>query len=161
MTVKVGDRVPGGTLVRVTAEGIEKIEAADYFAGAKVALFGLPGAFTPTCHASHLPGYLANLDELRRKGVDKVACLAVNDHFVLRAWAEATGALGRIDFLADGTAAWTKALGMDRDMSVANFGVRSARFSMLVEDGVVTAVNEEVERGKVDRSGAGALLALL
>lgn len=161
MAIRVGDRVPEGTLVRVGAEGVDKVSAADYFAGARIALFGVPGAFTPTCHGNHLPGFLAHLAEFRAKGVDKVACLAVNDAFVLKAWAAASGAEGRIDFLADGNAAWVKALGMDRDMSAAGFGLRSGRFSMLVEDGVVKVFNEEVERGKVDLSSAERLLAAL
>ena len=158
MTIKVGDRLPAGSFKSVGAEGPAEVTVADYFSGAKVALFGVPGAFTPTCHANHLPGFLARLDALKAKGVDKVACLAVNDVHVLKAWAAATGAAGRIDFLADGNADYVKLIGLESDRSVAGMGLRAVRFSMLVEDGVVKALNVDATPGKVEDTGADRLL---
>jgi peroxiredoxin len=158
MTIKVGERLPAGSFKSVGAEGPADVTVADYFAGARVALFGVPGAFTPTCHANHLPGFLSLLDALKAKGVDKVACLAVNDVHVLKAWAAATGAAGRIDFLADGNADYVRLLGLQSDRSVAGMGLRATRFSMLVEDGVVKALNVEGTPGKVGDTGAEHLL---
>lgn len=158
MTIEVGDRLPAGSFRTVGAAGPVDVTVADYFAGAKVALFGVPGAFTPTCHANHLPGFLARLDELKAKGIDKVACLAVNDVHVLKAWATATGALGKIDFLADGNADYVKLLGLESDRTVAGMGPRATRFSMLVEDRVVKALNIEGTPGKVGDTSAEHLL---
>jgi len=158
MTIKVGDRLPEGSFKRVTEQGPADVSVADYFTGARVALFAVPGAFTPTCHANHLPGFLAGLDALKAKGVDKVACLAVNDVHVLKAWAAATGAAGRIDFLADGNADYVRKLGLESDRSSAGMGLRATRFSMLVDDGVVKALNVEGTPGKVGETGAERLL---
>jgi peroxiredoxin len=121
-------------------------------------LFGLPGAFTPTCHKNHLPGFIAAEARLKAKGVDKTAMTAVNDHYVLSAWAEATGASGHIDFLADGAGEFARALGLDLDLSAGGLGLRSKRYSMLVVDGVVKELNIEPEPGKADLSGAEHLL---
>ena len=158
MAIKVGDRLPAGKFRTMGAEGPVDVTVADYFGGAKVALFGVPGAFTPTCHANHLPGFLALFDALKAKGVDKVACLAVNDVHVLKAWAAATGAAGKIDFLADGNADYVKLLGLESDRSPAGMGLRATRFSMLVEDGVVKVLNVEGTPGKVGDTGAERLL---
>jgi glutaredoxin/glutathione-dependent peroxiredoxin len=121
-------------------------------------LFGLPGAFTPTCHKNHLPGFIANEARFRAKGIDRVAMTSVNDHHVLNAWSEATGATGKIDFLADGSAAFAKALGLDLDLTGGGLGIRSKRYAMLVKDGVVKELNIEPEAGKADVSSAAHLL---
>ena len=158
MTIKVGDRLPDAKFVLVTPDGPKPVEAKDYFAGKTVVLFGLPGAFTPTCHKNHLPGFIANEARFRAKGVDRIAMTSVNDHFVLAAWAEATGAKGKIDFLADGGAAFAKAIGLDLDLTERGMGVRSKRYSMLVKDGVVQEFNVEPEPGKADLSSAEHIL---
>jgi peroxiredoxin len=159
MTISVGERVPNVNLRLVVAGGNpHPIETKDYFAGKTVVLFGLPGAFTPTCHKNHLPGFINNDDRFKAKGVDKIAMTSVNDHYVLGAWSEATGANGRVDFLADGSGAFAKALGLDFDASAGGLGVRSKRYSMLLVDGVVKELNIEPEPGKADVSGAEHLL---
>ena len=159
MTIKVGDRLPNATLRLVTGDGPKPIETKDFFAGKKVVLFGLPGAFTPTCHKNHLPGFIVNEAKFKAKGVDKIAMTSVNDHHVLSAWSEATGAKGHVDFLADGNGAFAKAIGLDLDLSAGGLGLRSKRYSMLVEDGVVKALNIEPEAGKADVSSAEHILA--
>ena len=159
MTIKVGDRLPNVTLRLLTADGPKPVETKDYFAGKTVVLFGLPGAFTPTCHKNHLPGFISNEAKFKAKGVDKIAMTAVNDHYVLQAWAEATGATGHIEFLADAAGDFAKAIGLDLDLSAGGLGVRSKRYSMLVTDGVVKELNVEPELGKADLSGAEHLLA--
>lgn len=161
MTIKVGDRLPDGKFKIMTADGPAEVSVADYFGNARVALFGVPGAFTPTCHSNHLPGFLNNLDALRAKGVDKVACLSVNDMFVMKAWGEATGAAGKIDMLADGTADYAKALGLELDATGAGLGIRARRFSMLVDKGVVKLLNVEDVPSKAEVTGAAALLAAM
>ena len=153
--------MPEGKFKISTADGPAEISAKDYFAGARVALFGLPGAFTPPCNGNHLPGFLANEKALTAKGIDKIACLAVNDVFVLKAWEDASKAGGRVDFLSDGSADYVKALGLERDMSAAGFGIRSGRFSMVVDNGVVKSLNVEDAPGQVTVSGAEGLLAQL
>ena len=158
MTIKVGDRLPNVTVRHVTPDGPKPVETKDYFAGATVVLFGLPGAFTPTCHKNHLPGFINNDYRFREKGVDKIAMTSVNDHFVLGAWSEATGAKGHIDFLADGNGEFAKVLGLELDASAGGLGLRSKRYSMLVVDGVVKQLNIEPEPGKADVSGADHLL---
>jgi glutaredoxin/glutathione-dependent peroxiredoxin len=159
MTIKVGDRLPNVTLRHVTPDGPKPVETKDYFAGKTVVLFGLPGAFTPTCHKNHLPGFIVNEAAFKGKGVDKIAMTSVNDHFVLSAWSEATGAKGHIDFLADGSGDFAKALGLELDASAGGLGLRSKRYSMLVVDGVVKELNIEPEPGKADVSGAEHLLS--
>ena len=158
MTMAVGESLPNVTLTLVTPDGPKPIATKDYFAGKKIVLFGLPGAFTPTCHKNHLPGFIASERAFKDKGVDAVAMTAVNDVFVLSAWAEATGAKGKIDFLADGSAAFAKAVGLDLDMSEKGMGVRSKRYSMLVKDGVVKELNIEPQPGTADLSGAEHIL---
>jgi glutaredoxin/glutathione-dependent peroxiredoxin len=159
MTIKVGEHLPDAKFIQATPDGPKPVETKDYFAGKKVVLFGLPGAFTPTCHKNHLPGFIVSEAAFRSKGVDKIAMTSVNDHFVLGAWSEATGAKGHIDFLADGSGAFAKALGLDFDASAGGLGVRSKRYSMLVKDGVVEELNIEPEPGKADISSAAHLLA--
>jgi glutaredoxin/glutathione-dependent peroxiredoxin len=158
MTIAVGERLPSVKLLLVTAGSPQPIETNDYFAGKKVVLFGLPGAFTPTCHKNHLPGFINNEARFKEKGVDKIAMTSVNDPFVLSAWAEATGARDRVDFLADGSGFFAKALGLEFDGSERGMGLRSKRYSMLVVDGVVRELNVEPEPGKADLSSAENIL---
>lgn len=156
--IRVGDRLPAATFKVKTADGTVDLDSASYFAGKRTILFGVPGAFTPTCHRNHLPGFLDNLDMLKARGADQVAVLAVNDHHVMRAWAEHTGGLGRIDFLADGSGLFTRAIGMEEDKTASGMGVRCRRFSMIVDDGVVARLNVEAVPGQVTNSGAAAIL---
>jgi len=159
MTIKVGDRLPNATFRLATGDGAKPTTTKEFFGGRKIVLFGLPGAFTPTCHKNHLPGFLAGEAAFKAKGVDEIAMTSVNDHHVLAAWAEATGAKGHIAFLADGAADFARAAGLDYDASASGLGVRSKRYAMLVEDGVVKLLNIEEAPGKVDLSGAAHLLA--
>jgi len=159
MAIKVGDRIPDGKFRVMTPEGPGWKTTDEVFKGKKVVLFAVPGAFTPTCHKNHLPGFLANEAAFKAKGVDEIAMTSVNDHHVLAAWAEATGAKGHIAFLADGAADFARAAGLDYDASASGLGVRSKRYAMLVEDGVVKLLNIEEAPGKVDLSGAAHLLA--
>lgn len=142
MTIKVGDRLPEATFSKVTAEGPEPASTADFFKGRKVALFAVPGAFTPTCSARHLPGYVEKAAELKAKGVDEIACTAVNDPFVMGAWSKA-GDAGGITMLADGNADFAKAIGLDVDSSRFGMGTRSKRYAMIVNDGVVEQLHIE------------------
>lgn len=161
MTIAVGDRIPDLTLKRATPEGAIDTPLGAYFAGRKVVLFAVPGAFTPTCSNNHLPGFLENRDAILAKGVDQIAVLAVNDHHVMNAWARFTGGEGKIDFIADGSGALTKALGLELDATGGGMGIRSKRFSMIVEDGVVTSLNLETKPGAAEESGAARILELL
>jgi glutaredoxin/glutathione-dependent peroxiredoxin len=159
MTITVGESLPNVTLTLVTPDGPKPVATKDYFAGKTVVLFGLPGAFTPTCHKNHLPGFVANEPAFKAKGVDAIAMTSVNDPFVLAAWAEASGSGGRVDFLADGSALFAKAVGLDLDLSERGMGMRSKRYSMLVKDGVVKELNVEPLPGVADLSGAEHILA--
>jgi peroxiredoxin len=159
MTIKVGDRLPSATFRLVTPDGPQPVTTDEFFGGKKIVLFGLPGAFTPTCHKSHLPGFIANEGAFKGKGVDAIVMTSVNDHHVLSAWSTATGADGKVGFLADGNGDFAKATGLEFDASGGGLGVRSKRYSMLVEDGVVKKLNVEESPGKVDLSGAEHLLA--
>jgi peroxiredoxin len=161
MTISVGDRLPEVKFTIMTETGSAPKMTAELFGGKTVALFAVPGAFTPTCHNNHLPGFLENLDAFKAKGVDEVICTAVNDIFVLTAWAKATGADGKITFASDGSGMFAKAIGLDNDSSAANMGIRSKRYAMLVEDGVVKVLNVEPAPGKAEVSGAGPLLAAI
>ena len=143
MTIQVGERVPNTTFIKVTADGPEPVESDAYFAGRKVALFSVPGAFTPTCSAKHLPGYVEKADELKAKGVDEIACTAANDFFVMKKWGEASEVDGKVTLLADGNGAFPTAVGLSADMSKFGMGTRGQRFSMLVNDGVVEQLNVE------------------
>ena len=161
MSIAVGDRLPAATLRVLTADGIDETTTDALFSGKTVALFAVPGAYTPTCHAKHVPGFLANLDALRAKGVDTVACLAVNDPFVLKAWAKDTDGEGKITFISDGNADFTKAIGMDLDVTAVGLGIRSKRYAMIVEDGVVKVLNIEDVPSSADISSAENLLKAL
>jgi glutaredoxin/glutathione-dependent peroxiredoxin len=159
MTIKVGDRLPQATLLKATADGAEAIDTATFFAGRRVALFAVPGAFTPTCSARHLPSFVEKQGELRAAGVDEIACTSVNDAFVMGAWAKSAAAEG-ITMLADGNGDFAEALGLTMDGSRFGMGKRSQRYSMLVEDGTVTRLNVE-EPGAYEVSGAEHLLGNL
>lgn len=143
MTITKGDKIPATTFVKMTENGPEQVESASYFAGRKVALFSVPGAFTPTCSAKHLPGFVEKADELKAKGVDEIACTAVNDAFVMGAWGKSASADGKVTMLADGNGAFAKAVGLEMDGSKFGMGTRGQRFSMIVNDGVVEELNVE------------------
>lgn len=159
MTIKVGDRLPSITLVKVTPEGPEQVNTADYFAGKRVALFAVPGAFTPTCSAQLLPGFIAQADAVKAKGVDEIACTSVNDVFVMKAWRQTNNA-GEITMLADGNADLAKAVGLTLDGSKFGMGTRSQRYTMLVNDGVVEQLFVEAP-GEFKVSSAEHLLSVL
>ena len=142
MTISKGDRLPDVTLVKATPDGPQKVQTSDYFKGKKVALFSVPGAFTPTCSAKHLPGYVEKAAELKAKGVDEIVCTAVNDGFVMKHWGEANGSPD-VTMLADGNGDLVKALGLTMDGSGFGMGTRGQRFSMIVDDGVVKELNVE------------------
>ncbi|MEP9348935.1 peroxiredoxin [Xanthobacter sp. KR7-225] len=161
MPISVGDTLPSATFRLMTADGPVPKSGEEIFKGKKVVLFAVPGAFTPTCHKNHLPGYLAEAEAIKAKGVDTIAVVSVNDPFVMGAWEKATGADGKIVFLSDADAAFAKALDLTFDGSAAGLGLRSKRFSMLVEDGVVKALNVEDVPSKADVSSAAAMLGQL
>jgi glutaredoxin/glutathione-dependent peroxiredoxin len=160
MTIGVGERIPSFTLLKATPEGPQPVDTDSFFAGRKVALFSVPGAFTPTCSARHLPGFVEKADELAARGVDEIACLAVNDAFVLQAWARDAGAEDKVTMLADGNGEFSKALGLTMDASKFGMGTRSQRFSAIVDDGVVTQLNVE-EPGAFRVSSAEYMLGQL
>lgn len=158
MSIKVGDRIPEAKF-RVMSEGGPAWKTTDeVFKGKKVVLFAVPGAFTPTCHINHLPGFLKNADAIKAKGVDTIAVTGVNDVFVMDAWKKATGAEGKIEFLADGNGDFAKAIDLALDASGAGLGLRSRRYAMVVEDGVVKKLSVESEPGKAEVSSAENLL---
>jgi peroxiredoxin len=160
MTIKVGDKLPAVTLTQATAEGPKPVAVEDFFKGRKVALFAVPGAFTPTCSAKHLPGFKQLGPDIKAKGVDAIACLSVNDAFVMRAWGEDQAVGDDIVMLADGSGAFTKAVGLEMDATRFGMGQRSQRYSMIVDDGVVKELNVE-EGGEFRVSAADYLLAQL
>ena len=167
MTIKVGDKLPEGTLsefIEVEGNGCSigpnNFKVEDITKGKKVVIFGLPGAFTPTCSAKHVPSYLANLDALKAKGVDEVICMAVNDPFVMGAWARDQHSTGKLRMMGDGSAAYTKALGLEFDLTAKGLGVRCQRFSMLIDDGVVKTLNLEAP-GKYEVSDGATMLKQL
>jgi peroxiredoxin len=155
--IKVGDTLPNVTFTVMTAEGPKPRTTDEIFKGKKVVLFGLPGAFTPTCHKNHLPGYRDNHAALAAKGVDTIAVTSVNDVFVMGAWRDSTGSDGKVEFLADGSAAFAKAIGMVLDLTERGMGVRYKRYSMLVQDGVVKTLNIEEAMGTAE-SGVEKML---
>ena len=161
MTIKVGDQLPQSTFRVMTSEGPKPKTTDDIFKGRKVVLVAVPGAFTPTCDRNHLPGYVKNAETIRGKGVDAIVVTAVNDVFVMNAWKKSAGVVDEIEFLADGGGQFAKALGLDIDLSGGGLGIRSKRYSMLVEDGVVKILNIEDTPGKADVSGAKNLLSML
>ena len=158
MAIKVGDRLPSTTFMTMTADGPKPQSTDDIFKGKKVVLFAVPGAFTPTCHKNHLPGFLTNADKIKAKGIDTIAVTGVNDVFVMDAWKKNTAAEGKIEFLADGSAAFAKAIGLSVDLGERGLGTRSQRYAMVVEDGVVKTLNIEEAPGKAEVSGAENLL---
>jgi glutaredoxin/glutathione-dependent peroxiredoxin len=161
MTIVVGSHLPGATLLRIGAGGPEAVALSDRIAGRTVVLFGVPGAFTPTCHTAHVPSFIRVMDGLRAKGVDEVICVSVNDPHVMRAWGEATGATAAgITLLADADASFTRAIGMDFDAPPAGLLSRSRRYALAATDGVVTHWHPEPERGCVVSSGEAMLAAL-
>ena len=160
MPIKVGDKMPPGTLTLVTKDGPQKISAEEYFKGKKVVLFSVPGAFTPTCDAKHLARIRREGRRHSGKGVDKIACLAVNDAFVMKAWGKAQNGDGKVDMLADGNAEYTKALGLDFDASGFGMGTRGQRFAIVVDNGVVKQVNVEA-KGEFKVSSAEHVLGQL
>ncbi len=161
MTIKVGDRIPSGKFTVMGAEGPTARTTDEVFKGKKVALFAVPGAYTPTCHKNHMPGFVDRVGELKAKGIDTIACTAVNDIFVLNNWAEDTGAAGKIDMLADGSGDFTKAIGLEIDLSGFGLGVRSKRYAMLVEDGVVKVLNIDESPPVHDKSSAETLCSMI
>jgi len=161
MSISVGDKLPEANFLVMTGDGPSGMSTSDVFAGKKVAAFAVPGAFTPTCHLKHLPGFLDHLNDFKDHGVDTVACIAVNDIFVLDAWAKNSGAEGKILFLADGNGDFTKAIGLDFDASAVGLGMRSKRYAMLVDDGVVKVLNIEDAPASAIISSADELLKSL
>src|SRR5262249_3966949 len=160
MPIKVGDRIPSGSFRVMTADGPKPKTTDDLFKGKKVVLFAVPGAFTPTCHKNHLPGFVKNATAIKGKGIDTIAVTGVNDVFVMDAWKKSSGG-DSIEFLADGSGNWAKALGLTADLSERGLGVRSQRYSMVVENGVVKSLNIEDAPGKADISGADNLMKSL
>ena len=160
MTIQVGDSIPSAKVMQGTAEGPKEISTEELFGGKTVGLFGVPGAFTPTCSAKHLPGYVQNYDALKAKGVDTVACMAVNDAFVMGAWGKDQGVGDKVMMLADGSADFTKKLGLELDLVARGLGVRSQRFALVAKDGKVTHVAVEAP-GAFEVSKAESVLAAL
>ena len=158
MTIKVGDKLPSVTLRQVTPEGPKEVTTDSFFGGRKVALFAVPGAFTPACSQRHLPGFVGKAAELKAKGIDEIACVAVNDAAVLGAWARDQKSEGKVTMLADGSGDFARALGLELDLKRLGLGMRSQRYSMLVEDGVVKSFNLEPQPGQVEASSAEAML---
>ena len=160
MAIQVGDRLPQTTFIKATPDGPQPVDSEGFFKGRTVALFSVPGAFTPTCSARHLPGFVEKADELKAKGVDEIACTAVNDAFVLGAWSEQGGADGKVTMLADGNGDFAKEIGLTMDGSKFGMGTRGQRYSMLVKDGVVEQLNVE-EPGAFNVSSADYMLERL
>ncbi len=160
MRIPVGDTFPSSTLKRLGEGGLEDVKTDDLLKGRKVVIFTLPGAFTPGCSITHLPGYVAKADEIKAKGVDEIVCIAVNDAFVMKAWGEAHGAAGKVSMLADGNADLARALGMDVDLAAPGMGTRIKRASMTIEDGVVKDLNIEPAKD-IDVSSAESCVARL
>lgn len=156
--IKPGDKLPAVEFSVMTADGQQKLSADMVFSGRRVVLFAVPGAFTPTCSMNHLPGFLAAIGDIKARGVDTVACVSVNDVHVMDAWGKASGADGKIMMLADGNGEFTRAVGLEKNLSAGGMGMRSSRYSMLVEDGVVKTLNVEDKPG-VNVSGANTILA--
>ena len=160
MTIKVGDPLPSAKFMTMGENGPEPIASEDFFKGRRVALFAVPGAFTPTCSAKHLPGFRDQADAIRAKGVDAIACVSVNDVFVMGAWAKDQGVAGKVILLADGSGDFTKAVGLEMDATKFGMGTRSQRYSMIVNDGIVESLNIEAP-GQFEVSSADYMLAKL
>jgi peroxiredoxin len=161
MTINVGDKIPSVTLKQLTPEGPKDIATDELFRGKKVALFAVPGAFTPACSQRHLPGYVEKAADIKAKGVDEIVCVAVNDVFVLNAWSKDQRAEGKVRMVADGSGDLARALGLELDLTKGGLGIRSKRYSMLVDNGVVKSLNVEQQPGQVEGSSAEAMLRSL
>lgn len=161
MTISVGDKIPSVTVKQLTPEGVKEVTTDEIFGGKKVVLFAVPGAFTPACSQRHLPGFVERAADIKAKGVDEIACVAVNDAFVMGAWGREQKTEGKVRMLADGSGDLVRALGLELDLSKGGLGIRSQRYSMLVDNGVVKSLNIEKQPGQVDVSGAEAMLRAL
>ena len=161
MTISVGDKLPSVTLKQLTPEGVKEVTTDEIFGGKKVVFFAVPGAFTPACSQRHLPGFVERAADIKAKGIDEIACVAVNDAFVMGAWGREQKAEGKVRMLADGSGDLVRALGLELDLSKGGLGIRSQRYSMLVDNGVVKSLNIEKQPGQVDVSGAEAMLRAL
>ncbi|HUC11020.1 MAG TPA: peroxiredoxin [Stellaceae bacterium] len=161
MTITVGDKLPSVTLRQVTPEGPKEVSTDEFFRGKKVALFAVPGAFTPACSQRHLPGFVDKATEIRAKGVDEIACVAVNDAAVMGAWGRDQKTEGKVTMLADGSGDFARALGLELDLTKGGLGIRSKRYSMLVDNGVVKSLNVEQQPGQVEASSAESMLKAL
>jgi glutaredoxin/glutathione-dependent peroxiredoxin len=161
MAITIGDPLPEATFRVMSPDGIKTLTTAEVFGGKRVVLFAVPGAFTPTCHLKHLPGFIESASDFKKQGIDTVACVAVNDPFVLGAWEEASGSKGKVLFLSDGNAEFTKKIGMDFDGSGVGLGTRSKRYAAFVDDGVVKVLNVEDSPGVADASTAAKILNAL
>ncbi len=160
MTISVGDKIPAAVMTTMTADGPGPVSTDEFFAGKKVVLFAVPGAFTPTCSAKHLPGFVTQADDILAKGVDAIACMSVNDVFVMHAWGKDAGVEDKVVMLADGNGDFTKAVGLEMDGTGFGMGIRSQRFAMIVENGVVTTLNIE-EPGAFQVSSSSHVLGQL
>ena len=161
MAIKVGDKLPNATLRRLGDGGIDEISTADMTQGKKIVLFAVPGAFTPTCSEQHLPGFMQHADTIKAKGVDAIACVTVNDPFVVSEWTKAKGAAGKVDIYSDGNAEFTKAVGLELDASGFGLGLRSQRYAMIIEDGVVSTLLVEESPTQAESSSANEIIAKL
>jgi peroxiredoxin len=161
MTIKVGDHLPDGKFTVMGSDGPTPKTVSEIFSGKKVAMFAVPGAYTPTCSKSHMPGFVERVGELQAKGIDTIACTAVNDIFVLTNWAKDTGATGKIEMLADGSGDFAKTVGLDIDLSNFGLGLRSKRYAMLVDDGVVKVLNVEDSPPVAEKSSAANLCSMI
>ena len=162
MTISVGDKIPSATLKQLTTEGVKEFSTDEIFSGKRVVLFAVPGAFTPACSQRHLPGYVDKAANLKAKGIDEIACVAVNDAFVMGAWGKEQKTEGKVRMLADGSGDFARALGLELDLTKGGLGMRSKRYAMLVDDGVVKSLNVEAQQpGQVEASSAEAMLRAL
>jgi len=161
MTINVGDKIPSVTLKQLTPEGVKEFITDEIFRDKKVVLFAVPGAFTPACSQRHLPGFVDRAANIKAKGIDEIVCVAVNDAFVMGAWGKEQKTEGKVRMLADGSGDFARALGLELDLTKGGLGIRSKRYAMLVDNGVVKSLNIEAQPGQVDVSGAEAMLKAL